>query len=129
MILVILIKYNLISFNIETDSSLPYPLYSPDQEIIDTGIDVGSYSTPQLIDLNRDGLLDLVIGERSGIDNGIYNGINYFEFIYYDHDQTGNLKPCSINVLRANFNPFPTKLNKFAVATASIRGSFSPSAK
>ncbi len=30
------------------------------------GIDVGEYATPQLIDLNRDGLLDLVIGERTG---------------------------------------------------------------
>ena len=29
-------------------------------------IDVGFYSTPQLIDLDRDGLIDLVIGERGG---------------------------------------------------------------
>ena len=34
-------------------------------------IDVGSFATPQLVDLNRDGLLDLIIGERMGIDNGI----------------------------------------------------------
>ena len=34
-----------------------------------------------MIDLNRDGLLDLVIGERMGIDNGIYNGINYYQNI------------------------------------------------
>ena len=40
---------------------------------------MGSFSTPQLVDLNRDGLLDLVIVERSGIDNGVLNGINYFE--------------------------------------------------
>ncbi len=32
-----------------------------------SGIDVGSASTPQLIDLNRDGLLDLVIGNKNGI--------------------------------------------------------------
>lgn len=38
------------------------------------GIDVGNSSTPQLIDLNRDGKLDLVIGEQSG-------NINYFENI------------------------------------------------
>jgi Secretion system C-terminal sorting domain len=31
------------------------------------GIDVGQVSTPQIIDLNRDGLQDLVIGERNGI--------------------------------------------------------------
>ena len=44
-------------------------------------IDVGSFATPQLVDLNRDGLLDLIIGERMGIDNGIYNGINYYQNI------------------------------------------------
>jgi len=32
----------------------------------DTFIDVGSYSTPQLIDVDRDGKLDLIIGEGSG---------------------------------------------------------------
>jgi len=35
-------------------------------------IDVGSVSTPQLVDVNRDGLLDLIIGEQNG-------NINYFE--------------------------------------------------
>ena len=35
-------------------------------------INVGKYSTPQLIDLNRDGLLDIVIGERNG-------NLNYFK--------------------------------------------------
>lgn len=36
------------------------------------GINVGSYSTPQLVDLNSDGLLDLTIGEQTGI-------LNYYE--------------------------------------------------
>ncbi|MFT6850289.1 MAG: hypothetical protein ACJATA_001101 [Sphingobacteriales bacterium] len=35
-------------------------------------IDVGQFSTPQLYDLNKDGLLDLIIGEQQG-------NINYFE--------------------------------------------------
>jgi hypothetical protein len=35
-------------------------------------IDVGQVNRPQLIDMNRDGLLDLVIGERNG-------NLNYFE--------------------------------------------------
>jgi len=35
-------------------------------------IDVGQSSRPQMIDMNRDGLLDLVIGERNG-------NLNYFE--------------------------------------------------
>ena len=37
-------------------------------------IDVGETSMPQIIDVNRDGLLDLLVGERSGT-------INYFENI------------------------------------------------
>ncbi len=36
------------------------------------GIDVGQHASPQLVDVNRDGLLDLVIGERNG-------NTNYFE--------------------------------------------------
>ena len=53
-----------------------FPIFAT-YEILD--IDVGSFATPQLIDLNRDGKLDLVIGERMGIDNGVYNGINYYQ--------------------------------------------------
>ena len=34
-------------------------------------------------EINRDGLLDLVIGERMGIDNGTYNGINYYYWQCY----------------------------------------------
>ena len=68
------------AINVETGSTSSYPIYPSNlDEIIDTGIDVGSYATPQLIDLNRDGLLDLVIGERTGIDNSVLNGINYFK--------------------------------------------------
>ncbi len=36
-----------------------------------TPIDVGQFSAPQIVDVNRDGLLDLIIGERSG-------NINYY---------------------------------------------------
>ena len=53
-----------------------FPIFST-YEILN--IDVGSFATPQLIDLNRDGNLDLLIGERMGIDNGVYNGINYYQ--------------------------------------------------
>ena len=35
-------------------------------------IDVGDFSTPQLFDLNKDGLLDLIIGEKKG-------NINYYQ--------------------------------------------------
>ncbi|MBN4062240.1 T9SS type A sorting domain-containing protein [Bacteroidales bacterium AH-315-I05] len=36
------------------------------------GVDVGQNAAPQLIDVNRDGLLDIIIGERSG-------NLNYFQ--------------------------------------------------
>lgn len=36
------------------------------------GIDVGNFSTPQLVDINKDGLIDLLIGERDG-------NLNYFQ--------------------------------------------------
>lgn len=36
------------------------------------GIDVGNFSTPQLVDVNHDGLIDLLIGERDG-------NLNYFQ--------------------------------------------------
>lgn len=69
-----------LAINSDIESTNPYPLYPSNlDEIIDTGIDVGSYATPQLVDLNRDGLLDLIVGERTGIDNDTLNGINYFE--------------------------------------------------
>ena len=35
-------------------------------------IDIGNYSVPQIIDANRDGMLDLIIGEKGG-------NINYYE--------------------------------------------------
>jgi hypothetical protein len=38
-------------------------------EVNFAGIDVGQSSTPQLVDVNEDGLLDLLIGERSGTLN------------------------------------------------------------
>ncbi|HET6992395.1 MAG TPA: VCBS repeat-containing protein, partial [Bacteroidia bacterium] len=37
------------------------------------GIDVGNYSTPQLVDVDRDGLPDLLIGEQSGNVNYYHN--------------------------------------------------------
>lgn len=53
------------------------------------GIDVGNFSTPQLVDVNHDGLLDLIIGERDGnlnyyqnsgtVSNPLFsNGDNFF---------------------------------------------------
>ena len=39
-----------------------------------SGIDVGEFSTPQLFDLNKDGLKDLVVGEKGG-------NLNYYQNI------------------------------------------------
>lgn len=45
------------------------------------GIDVGLAATPQILDLNQDGLMDLVMGERGGNNNadGPCATINYFQ--------------------------------------------------
>lgn len=58
----------------------PFSFQSPVFEY--AGIDVGDNAKPQLIDLNRDGLLDLVIGERNQNKNPNTNAIgnlNYFQ--------------------------------------------------
>ena len=43
------------------------------------GIDVGQFAAPQLFDLNKDGLLDLVVGEKTG------------EILYYENMGTTSL--------------------------------------
>lgn len=73
--------------NTASSGNLPlYTLTTPNY----FGIDVGQSSTPQLFDVNEDGLLDLVIGERNGTINYIpntgsinspeYNSANMIEF-------------------------------------------------
>ena len=75
----------------ESETSNEFPIFST-YELLE--IDVGSFATPQLIDLNRDGLLDLIIGERMGIDNGVYNGINYYQNIgSFDTPEFENYTP------------------------------------
>lgn len=71
------------------------------------GIDVGQYAAPQLVDINRDGKLDLVIGERSGT-------ISYYENL------GSSVSP--------NFSNIPT-INKFGnvdVMPACCTGYSSP---
>ncbi|MEM9023404.1 MAG: FG-GAP-like repeat-containing protein, partial [Bacteroidota bacterium] len=43
-------------------------------EAVFKGIDVGQYAAPQIVDINQDGLPDLLVGERSG-------NLNYFRNI------------------------------------------------
>lgn len=53
------------------------------------GIDIGNNSTPQIIDVNRDGKNDLLIGERSGV-------LNYYE-------NTGTIINPVFTLISANF--------------------------
>lgn len=53
------------------------------------GIDVGNNSTPQIIDVNRDGKPDLLVGERTG-------NLNYFE-------NTGSVSGPVFSLVSSNF--------------------------
>jgi len=63
------------------------------------GIDVGQFSTPQLVDVNRDGRLDLIIGERNG-------NLNYYE-------NTGTLASPAFTLISNNFGGVDVKKNGF----------------
>lgn len=56
--------------------STPSTAYKDDQQTV---IDVGAYAFPQLFDLNKDGLLDLIIGNKTG------------EIVYYENVGTISL--------------------------------------
>lgn len=76
-----------------------FSLTSPDPYLYGSNpLDVGDYATPQLIDIDRDGDLDLIIGERAG-------NLNYYENIgtptapqfHFVSDSLGHVdteKPC-----------------------------------
>ena len=60
-------------------------------------IDVGLYAAPQLIDMNRDSLLDLVIGEKSGNLNYYENsGTKFSPLFFFMTDSFGKVKTASI---------------------------------
>lgn len=65
------------------------------------GIDVGQFSTPQLVDVDGDQVLDLLVGERNG-------NVNYFR-------NTGNLNFASFpsTPTNANFGNIDTRANGF----------------
>jgi hypothetical protein len=67
--------------------------YQFDQEIVDyLDIDVGQFSIPQIVDVNEDGLPDLLVGERNGnsLGAGACGNINYFENIGDTHNPNFN---------------------------------------
>ena len=62
-------------------------------------IDVGQFATPFMVDLNRDGKMDLVIGERSGTISYYENTgtSNVFEFTLIDDTFGGIQMPGDLN--------------------------------
>jgi len=62
-------------------------------------INMGAYASPTLIDLNRDGLLDLVIGERNG-------NLNYFQ-------NTGTLSSFQFTLISSNLGGVSTVKPQF----------------
>ena len=59
----------LVLYNQGTATAPSFPTLFPNY----AGIDVGQNASPQLVDVDRDGLLDLVIGERNGNTNYFRN--------------------------------------------------------
>ncbi len=57
------------------------------------GIDVGKYSTPQIYDLNNDGLNDLIIGEQNGYVN-LYKNIGSSSAAFFDATPTNDSVGC-----------------------------------
>lgn len=59
------------------------------------GIDVGGSSTPQIVDLDRDGKLDLVIGEKNGFVN-YYQNIGTITSAFFSNLPTNDTLGCII---------------------------------
>ena len=71
------------------------------------GIDIGNYASPQLIDLNRDNLLDLVIGNRHGYVNYYRNaGTSSVPNFSLSTDSLGYVKTRNYNEFNGNATPF-----------------------
>lgn len=71
------------------------------------GIDVGLYSVPQLIDLNRDGLLDLIIGDRLGFVSYYENtGTAIIPSYSWVTSQLGDVKTRRYDEYNGNSTPF-----------------------
>lgn len=58
-------------------------------------IDIGGVSTPQIVDLNRDGLLDLVIGEKNGFVN-YYQNTGTSSSAFFSNTPTNDTLGCIV---------------------------------
>jgi hypothetical protein len=89
-------------------------------------INIGEYSTPQLIDLNEDGLLDLAIGEKAG-------NLNYYEntgsaqnpVFSFVTDSLGKVLVTDFNLSYDGYSTpcfFKDQQNKFKLIVGSEQG-------
>lgn len=80
-------------------------------------IDVGTHSTPQLVDLDRDNDLDLVIGE--------YNGnINYFENTGTSTSPTFGTTPTTLGLGGLDISSLAVPSNRSAPHVVDINGNY-----
>lgn len=102
----------------EADFILASPIYQ--------NIDVGQYSSPQLVDVNRDNLIDLLIGERNGNINYYQNtgSVSNANFIFVT-DSFGKINVCAEGAVSGYSVPFLVEIDtvgKYTLMVGSERG-------
>lgn len=89
------------------------------------GINVGAYSAPQLIDLDRDGLPDLVIGEKKGNLNYYRNAGDVYNPVFtYVTDSLGKVNVTDYNISYDGFSVpyFFERNDKYELIVGSEQG-------
>ncbi len=81
------------------------------------GLDVGNFATPQLVDLNRDGKLDLVIGEGNG-------NLNFFPNIGTQSQPSFAATALTDSLGKVNVTPINTITGYSAPAFFKVNGVF-----
>ena len=114
----------LIYFN-NTAGTGKLPVYSTPQ-LNYQGIDVGDFSAPQLFDLDKDGLKDLIIGEKSGNLNYYHNSGTAAMPIYsFETDSLGKVNVTNYNLSYDGFSTpcfFMDPENKTVLLVGSEEG-------
>jgi len=90
------------------------------------GIDVGKNSKPQLVDLNKDALLDLVIGERYGTLYYYENtGTSSAPIFTYVTDSLGYISVSNLNISYRGYSSpcfFLDSVGNYALFVGSLQG-------